>query len=366
MRPQLAIALFSTLAVSVLADAQSTTPTSLTIGDNAPAFKSAGHLKGDKVARLEKGRTYVIEFWATWCGPCIASMPHLSDMADTYRGKVAFVSVNTWDFRTSDPKVQEEVGTHEKRVADWVAKNSEKMRYTVVLDDQKDTIATTWLRAAGRNGIPCAFIVNEEGKVAWIGHPGLIDAPLKAISEKTWDIAAFKTKFEQEAAAARAAQEAQAKLVTSIKEGNKTAVDSFIETNQGNGPDKVQRLYYVLSVSSLSNPEFAYDYLKKYDSKVNGFSPTMSMTIASRIAAGSKNAATKMELVEFSGKYLAKLSDQEMPYGYAYHAVTVHANGNLTEAQVWLSKARNAAQKLSKDDQDSVSKFLDSIAATIK
>jgi hypothetical protein len=32
-------------------------------------------------------------------------------------------------------------------------------------------MAVTWMEAAGRDGIPSAFLVNTQGKIAWIGHP---------------------------------------------------------------------------------------------------------------------------------------------------------------------------------------------------
>ena len=41
--------------------------------------------------------------------------------------------------------------------------------------DNRDTDAA-WMRAAGRNGIPCTFVVDQDGKVAYVGHPILIDA----------------------------------------------------------------------------------------------------------------------------------------------------------------------------------------------
>ena len=59
----------------------------LQIGDAAPELKVEKWVKGDPVTTFEKGKVYVVEFWATWCPPCIKSIPHLTELQKQYKEK---------------------------------------------------------------------------------------------------------------------------------------------------------------------------------------------------------------------------------------------------------------------------------------
>ena len=72
----------------------------LGIGSKAPALNIEHWVQDGNgffkpVTKFENDKVYVVEFWATWCGPCIASMPHLAELQNKYRGNgVQVISVS--------------------------------------------------------------------------------------------------------------------------------------------------------------------------------------------------------------------------------------------------------------------------------
>lgn len=135
----------------------------LKVGDKAPELAIETWVKGDPVTGFEKGRVYVVEFWATWCPPCRESIPHLTEMAKAHKKDgVTFIGVTSTD---------KDLETVKK----FVDKMGDKMDYTVAVDKgsfaKKATMNETWMEAAEQDGIPTAFIVDKDQKIAWIGHP---------------------------------------------------------------------------------------------------------------------------------------------------------------------------------------------------
>jgi len=177
----------------------------LVVGSPAPAIKVVKWAKGTPVAGFEKGKTYVVEFWATWCGPCKQTIPHLSELAKKFAGKVTFVGVDAFEHEPDETKNIPQV---EKFVKDF----GDKMSYNVAIDGKEGTMGKTWMVAAQQQGIPTAFVIDGTGKVAWIGHPMALDEPLGKIVDGTFDAKAEAervAKLQAAEAAAHAAQQAE-------------------------------------------------------------------------------------------------------------------------------------------------------------
>lgn len=159
--------------------AQDSQSPSLNLGNPAPTLRVREWIKGSPVQKFEKGKVYVIEFWATWCRPCILSMPHLSSLSHEYKGKVIIIGID----------IYEKKNTPIKEIKAFVDSMGNRMDYNVAAGDS-NFIETRWLKATGEqnNGIPRAFVVDAQGKLAWIGHPLELGTVLAKIVNNVWDI----------------------------------------------------------------------------------------------------------------------------------------------------------------------------------
>jgi thiol-disulfide isomerase/thioredoxin len=198
-------------------------PFALMVGDPAPPLAVGKWLKGEPVAEFRKGRVYVVEFWATWCGPCKRSIPHLSGLQKKYSDDVTFIGVSVWE-----PRPEE--------VAPFVARMGPKMAYAVATDDCPPAPAGTknasvwaldhgkmsagWMKASGwaQEGIPAAFVVDRQGHLAWAGEPQELDEPLGRVVAGNWDLSAEAGRYRQRMDLAVRVRGVQSKLNEALKE----------------------------------------------------------------------------------------------------------------------------------------------------
>lgn len=134
------------------------------LGDAAQPLKVEKWIKGGPIDLKDgKGKNiYVIEFWATWCPPCRASIPHLTKLQQELKDKgvtVIGVSVD-----------KEQKRNTRKDVGPFVETMGEKMDYAVALDDKDGSTAAAYMDAFVFDGIPTAFVVDNAGKVVWAGQ----------------------------------------------------------------------------------------------------------------------------------------------------------------------------------------------------
>jgi thiol-disulfide isomerase/thioredoxin len=222
---------------------------SLSLGDKAPKIVLSKVVKGDFDGKFVNDKVYVVEFWATWCGPCKTSMPHLSELQKMYKDKgVTIIGV-------SDET--------EKKVADFIEKGDwpQKTQYVIAVDDDKKT-SKAYMRAAGQNGIPTAFIVGKTGLVEWIGHPMNMDKPLAEIVSGDWNIETAKAEMAKERANEKIMQAANQKMSAAYQAQNwdelMKIMDELMTKVPADMVPQLQMQQFSIMAGAANQPERAY------------------------------------------------------------------------------------------------------------
>ena len=144
--------------------------------------------KGGPVNMAEgKGKhIYVIDFWATWCAPCIAAVPHLTELARKFRDQgVILISVNS---------------TEEKKdVEGFVKEQGDKVDYIVALDREGKT-SKGYMDVYGVETIPHTFVIDKAGNMVWHGNPrNGLEEVLQELVDGTYDVEKVKQREKAEA-----------------------------------------------------------------------------------------------------------------------------------------------------------------------
>lgn len=236
---------FLPLFVACLLPAVAAEP--LVPGSPAPPLLSGEFVQGEPIKEFEKGKVYLLEFWATWCGPCVRVIPHVNELHQKYSDKgLVVIGQNVWE-------------RDETKVKPFIEKMGDQMTYRVAMDDKSDggkgKMSEAWMVAAGQRGIPAAMIVNKEGILAWVGHPsGINDVLIEQMLDGTFDVDAFAESKKQASK--------NAALMGSFKsamDANDTAkatevVDEIVELNDASISQNVPLMRS--AIAEETNPRF--------------------------------------------------------------------------------------------------------------
>lgn len=344
----------------------------LKMGDPAPPIKVSKWLKGEKVDQFKKGQIYVVEFWATWCAPCRKGMPHLSELAEKYKGKVTILGIDILEMSKANGKSFDYMPNVER----FVASMGKAMDYTVGADGPDAFMTKNWMNAAGQRGIPCAFIVDGDGKVVWYGFPPSgMDEALDILLAGKWDenspakVAELakqrddeRMEIQKEYLAAWKAKDMPKILTSMDKIIDKSGVNNF----EG-GHWRMYKYKYLAESDPAAAKVYGQEVFKLYEN-----SPIMLLEWAESIMGTTKLSQTPVinenardyDLVMQVVKKALEHSDLQDPTVQAIYGQALYRTGKKAEAIAAMEKANKylatSTQHITEEQKAEYQKILDS------
>lgn len=294
-------------------------------GGEAPKIRVASWAQGEGVKEFEGDKVYIVEFWATWCGPCVAAIPHLNDTYRKYKPKgLVVVGMN--------------LGEDAATVSKFVKGMGSKMTYNVGVDEKTDGgwMAKHWLAAAGQNGIPCAFVVNKKGRIAYIGHPmelkeSLLESLLDEPSARTGG--ASQPAPSETAPSAKAAELA-ARAQDEIRAGKLDEAESTIGQLSEELPPALGHVAGLLELDLLlarKQPDDAVE-LSKLLVEDHGRNPVVLAAVAAHLAASGQASPALLSTAERISTPLAETPGEAQGTALSTLARIAFLKGDKTRA----------------------------------
>lgn len=120
----------------------------------APLLRLRSLHGGEHDLSAMKGRVVVVNFWATWCPPCIEELPTMQKLWNDTRGS----ALDVWAIN---------VGEHADRIQSFMREFQPKLEFPILLDPEGEAFQT-W----GVRGLPMTYVVNKRGQVIYEAEGG--------------------------------------------------------------------------------------------------------------------------------------------------------------------------------------------------
>lgn len=376
----------------------------MTIGSQAPPIDieywlSTGNGKFQPFNKFEPGKVYVLEFWATWCGPCIGSMPHLVETQWKYADQgVTIVSVSDEPLETVESflatavRGEEAIETAREVIAASPAEDATSETQAQTAEEQEDdansgadegesgeeepdlptygdltsayclttdpdeSVKEEYFLAAGQRGIPCAFIIGKSGVVEWIGHPMAMDDPLAQVVNDSWDREAFGEQFR----ARQRFEKLMNSAVLAARTGKYDELDELLAELRAFDPDSdlaaqasamADRLESLaLTTMFVNAPERAMEELPKRVKELEGDAEQINSLTWQLVQLEERGQDIEPELLQLAAKLTEEALDDDSPQASLLDTIA-HLHYHAGDRDKAIEYQRRAVEQISGDEQ---------------
>ncbi|MGY3484409.1 thiol-disulfide isomerase/thioredoxin [Bradyrhizobium sp. USDA 4011] len=145
----------------------------------APPIKVENWLRGEPLTSFQPGKVYIVEFWATWCGPCAAVMPHLVELQEKYKDSgLEVLGVAAYEEAATADEARRSLDA-------WLTDKFSNLNYRIGFDSTGE-MNKLWMESSFSVGIPTSFVVDRDGHIAFIGPPMQLDDVLPKVLNGSW------------------------------------------------------------------------------------------------------------------------------------------------------------------------------------
>ncbi|AMA61560.1 alkyl hydroperoxide reductase [Bradyrhizobium sp. CCGE-LA001] len=201
----------------------------LGLGSKAPPIKVESWLRGQPLASFQRGRVYIVDFWATWCGPCVAALPPLTKLQEKHKDiGVEVLGLATYEHAGTADEARSKLDA-------WLTEKVPNPNYRIGFDYTGE-MNKLWMEHSLSFGIPTLFVVDRDGHIAFIGSLMQLDDIFPKILNGAW-----RTSDEAKAAEAKriAQGERLAKLMPPLKAGDWAKALSVVKETLAVTPDSL-------------------------------------------------------------------------------------------------------------------------------
>ncbi len=194
------LALASLLFLSVATARAQPESQALTVGDALPFIEVSEWLQGAPIDNWQPDHLYLIDLWATWCTPCLASMPLLENLQERF-AKDGLVVIGI----TSEDKWGNDLGS----VKRFLASRQDRINYRMAwlppsrseAKKLQGIFVHEWMQRLGTMSLPRAFLVDGSGHLLWVGNPHRVESRVQAVLAGEFDMTRARREFEEARAA---------------------------------------------------------------------------------------------------------------------------------------------------------------------